>query len=123
MPTLAVLQDGGNSAGSGDVFSQVLGSSSENLLADDSERLAEALVSCGEQGGQRVDIIVDNAGSFAWGCDDGGSGGGGGGVGSSCCRRVILITLAFVVVSLVFAVLAHGIIPSTCSCFCTSHST
>lgn len=60
-------KDGGNSTGSGDVFSQVLGSSSENLLADDSERLAEVLVSCGEGGGQRVDIIVDNAGSFAWG--------------------------------------------------------
>ncbi|CAM9983768.1 unnamed protein product, partial [Laminaria digitata] len=63
-----VEKDGGNSAGSGDVFSQVLGSSSENLLADDSERLAEALVSCGEQGGQRVDIIVDNAG-FELFCD------------------------------------------------------
>lgn len=56
--------DGENSAGSSDVFSQVLESSSENLLADDSERLADALVACGERGGERVDIVVDNAGRF-----------------------------------------------------------
>lgn len=56
--------DGENSAGSSDVFSQVLESSSENLLADDSERLAEALAACGERGGERVDIVVDNAGRF-----------------------------------------------------------
>lgn len=55
-------QDGGNSEGSGDVFSQVLESSSENLLADDSDRLADVLAACRERGGERVDIVVDNAG-------------------------------------------------------------
>ena len=58
-------EDGENAAGSGDVFSQVLESSSENLLADDSDRLAEVLVACGERGGERVDIVVDNAGNVA----------------------------------------------------------
>lgn len=47
-----------------DVFSQVLESSSENLLADDSERLVELLVACGEQGADRIDIVVDNAGEW-----------------------------------------------------------
>eukprot|EP00903_Cladosiphon_okamuranus_P013637 g12701.t1 len=63
-----VEKDGENAAGSGDVFSQVLESSSENLLADDSERLAEVLAACGERGGERVDIVVDNAG-FELFCD------------------------------------------------------
>lgn len=45
------------------MFSQVLESSSENLLADDAERLAEALLACGKRGGERVDIVVDNAGT------------------------------------------------------------
>ncbi|CAN0409628.1 unnamed protein product, partial [Ectocarpus sp. 12 AP-2014] len=63
-----VEKDGATSAGSGDVFSQVLESSSENLLADDADRVAEALVACRERGGERVDIVVDNAG-FELFCD------------------------------------------------------
>ncbi|CAN0355930.1 unnamed protein product [Pylaiella littoralis] len=63
-----VEKGGENSAGSGDVFSQVLESSSENLLADDSDRLAEVLAAYGERGGERVDIVVDNAG-FELFCD------------------------------------------------------
>ena len=62
LPPLPYNKDGENSAGSGDVFSQVLESSSDNLLADDSDRLAGVLVACGERGGERVDIVVDNAG-------------------------------------------------------------
>lgn len=49
-----------------DVFSQVLGSSSENLLADDSDRLVEALVACRDRGGDRIDVVVDNAGKMAY---------------------------------------------------------
>ncbi|CAN0276347.1 unnamed protein product, partial [Ectocarpus fasciculatus] len=63
-----VEKDGATSAGSGDVFSQVLESSSENLLADDADRVAETLVACRERGGERVDIVVDNAG-FELFCD------------------------------------------------------
>lgn len=46
------------------MFSQVLESSSENLLADDSNRLVEALVACGKRGGDRIDVVVDNAGEL-----------------------------------------------------------
>ncbi|CAM9633651.1 unnamed protein product [Ascophyllum nodosum] len=63
-----VEEDGANSARGGDVFSQVLESSSENLLADDSECLTAALEACRDRGGARVDIVVDNAG-FELFCD------------------------------------------------------
>ena len=46
------------------MFSQVLESSSENLLADDSECLTAALEACRDRGGARVDIVVDNAGAW-----------------------------------------------------------
>lgn len=57
-----IHEQGENSARAGDVFSQVLASSSQNLLADDSERLADALVAGREKGEERIDIVVDNAG-------------------------------------------------------------
>lgn len=55
-------EQGENSARAGDVFSQVLASGSQNLLADDSERLAGALIEGRERGEERIDIVVDNAG-------------------------------------------------------------
>ena len=45
-----------------DAFSQVLASSSANLLADDFDQLLAEASKALEAGGRRVDIVVDNAG-------------------------------------------------------------
>lgn len=50
------------SAGDTDVFSAILAAASENLLHDDTGRLAQRCQVLHQRGGGEVDIIVDNAG-------------------------------------------------------------
>ncbi|CAM9401314.1 unnamed protein product [Chrysoparadoxa australica] len=62
-----VGQEGGDSSNK-DVFAGILAQGSANLLADDSSSVIDLLLKAREDGGKRIDIVVDNAG-FELYCD------------------------------------------------------